>query len=183
MIKYILAATLVISTSLANRWRGMAHDRIGNVIPRITVMIPIVLCGTLTLGWKLGLPLSLTSYWGISTGHGRYYTLNRLPRPKRPDNWPGWLPKSLRISRDTWAFDALALACSGCAVTFGMAMGFFLHGQVALGSLWLATGAAKTFAYEAAWRYRLSKDPILAAELLFGAILGTCCAFTIIYSY
>lgn len=110
------------------------------------------------------------SYLGLITGHGRFYRLGYEPKPEdRPDNWPAFLPRLLGIPRDTWEFNAMALAITGLAFTLPAFVWLCLSHHYLLGALvWLA-GLSKAYAYDLSWRTGYSTE---GGEFLHGATLG-----------
>lgn len=164
-----------ISMAIANRWRGSGDNEVPKPIRYGAMAALFGLWGTnYTIG--TGFAVMIWTYLAILIGHGRFMHMGRIGyRPDREDNWPAWLPRGLGIPRDTWLFDAVAMAVTGVALM----MPAFMIGRPAdlLCLILPAAGIFKPLCYELAWR-TYSRDPIAMGELLFGAVVGLALGLT-----
>lgn len=167
----MMCVTLCILQGLLNRNRGWGGSPFGAVVNRLLCLVLPVGCliaiHTPVLQIFLILPFA---YLGISVGHGRFFTLGRGPYPLREDNFPAFLPKILKIRRDSWMYDALALSITGLCFVVPFAVLYPAIPALIL----VVSGILKTFAYEIALLYNFDRtdDHIKEAELMAGFIYG-----------
>lgn len=160
--------------SLSYRLRGHEYFNLPQPLRRATCCVLPWVAIALSGDWKVGLGVGIVSYFGVITGHGRYYTLGRGPYPDRRDNWPGQVVSYCIANRYTWGFDAAALALTGLAFTAPLAAYWLHSGSYSAALCAVIAGVCKPIPYEIGWRLHGTngRDPNAHNELYYGAWLG-----------
>lgn len=111
------------------------------------------LCSVLpAVPWWHAFILGGISGAGISAAHGGYYRLGYEPYERGRDTWAGWLSRALKLERDGWVHNGLALAITGVAFTAPVAVYLLLAGCPLATLALLVAGLSKTLAYDLGWR-------------------------------
>jgi len=140
-----------------------------------------------SVGWVLAPLVLLLTMGAHSLGHGNAMNLGRRPYTGIEDTevWDG---VAGRLAVGTgygarWRRDAIALALSGIAVGFPVALALGLMGRPWSAAIWILAGAGKLLAYEIGWRLHREgshwRQGTELGEAGFGAILGAAVAVTL----